>query len=172
FYDLVCELTMNGQSVGKRFLKIRVISDDGAQPSLGKYLLRWLFRIIDFTFTSEACALISVAVTNKKQRLGDIVAGTIVIKTSPRTAMQDIAFIPEQEDYTPVYRDVLLLKDREIELIHEVILTYMQNRNPEIVFAMAARIKNHLNIAQMEGMHELAFLQTLIKDYNHLTSKA
>ena len=48
FYDLICELSMNGQSVGKKIMKIKVISLDGARPRLGQYLLRWLFRIIDF----------------------------------------------------------------------------------------------------------------------------
>ncbi|RZL51325.1 MAG: RDD family protein, partial [Pedobacter sp.] len=38
FYDLVCELTMNGQSFGKRVMKIKVINLDGTQPTFGQYL--------------------------------------------------------------------------------------------------------------------------------------
>src|ERR1700743_3830347 len=48
FYDLLFEVFMNGQSIGKRIMKIKVISLDGGQPRFGQYLLRWLFRIVDF----------------------------------------------------------------------------------------------------------------------------
>src|ERR1700761_2478342 len=51
FYDLLCEVFFNGQSLGKRVMKIRVISLDGARPGFGQYLLRWLFRLIDFGIT-------------------------------------------------------------------------------------------------------------------------
>src|ERR1700761_731356 len=51
FYDLICEVSFNGQSLGKRVMKIRVISMDGARPQFGQYLLRWLFRLIDFAIT-------------------------------------------------------------------------------------------------------------------------
>ncbi|MGZ4000423.1 MAG: RDD family protein, partial [Mucilaginibacter sp.] len=85
FYDLVCEVFFNGQSIGKYAIKLRVVSLDGARPSISQYLLRWVFRIVDFTTTGGlgAVAIISVAVSEKKQRIGDIVAGTIVIKTTP-----------------------------------------------------------------------------------------
>jgi uncharacterized RDD family membrane protein YckC len=46
FYDLLCEIFMNGQSLGKRSMKIKVISLDGARPNVGQYLLRWIFRIM------------------------------------------------------------------------------------------------------------------------------
>src|SRR6185437_9472657 len=62
FYDLLCEVFFNGQSLGKRVMKIRVISLDGARPKFSQYLLRWLFRLIDFSLTASICALITAAV--------------------------------------------------------------------------------------------------------------
>src|ERR1700761_3904377 len=85
FYDLVFEVFFNGQSIGKRVMKIRVISLDGARPKFSQYLLRWLFRLVDFSMTGAVCALICAAVTKNGQRLGDIVAGTALVKTKPRT---------------------------------------------------------------------------------------
>ena len=52
FYDLVCESFFNGQSAGKHVMKIRVISLDGTRPKFSQFLLRWLFRLIDFSLTS------------------------------------------------------------------------------------------------------------------------
>ncbi len=168
FYDLICEIFMNGQSVGKRVRKIKVVSLDGAQPTVGQYLLRWLFRIVDFTLTSSLCGLISVAVSDKKQRIGDMVAGTTLIKTQPRTQMDKIAFAPAEQDYEPVYTEVSQLNDRDIELIHEVIQTYMKTGNTTVVYNMASKIKEHLHVEAQSDMDALQFLQTVIKDYNHV----
>src|SRR5690606_27644993 len=118
FYDLVCELFFNGQSVGKRAMKIKVISLDGGQPGLGQYLLRWVFRIVDFLLTSGIGAVISVAVTDKKQRIGDIVANTTLVKTKPRTELSAIAFRPPVEAYEPQFSQVDQLTDRDIALVH------------------------------------------------------
>src|SRR5436190_6702385 len=53
FYDLLSEVFLNGQSVGKKVMKIRVISLDGGSATISQYLLRWIFRLIDFSFTSN-----------------------------------------------------------------------------------------------------------------------
>src|SRR5690554_4019555 len=50
FYDLVCEVVFNGQSIGKRVMAIKVISLSGEQPAFSQYLIRWLFRLVDFSF--------------------------------------------------------------------------------------------------------------------------
>jgi uncharacterized RDD family membrane protein YckC len=172
FYDLLCEVFMNGQSIGKRLLKIKVISLDGAQASLGQYFIRWVFRIVDFPLTAWVGGLICVAVTDNKQRIGDIVAGTTLIKTVPRTQFQHIAFHPVAEEYNPVFASVNQMTDRDIELIHEVLNTYYKTRNHDLIYHMAARVSNHLGIIVPNGMNELEFLKTLIMDYNQLTSRA
>ncbi|WP_345953531.1 RDD family protein [Mucilaginibacter sp. PAMB04168] len=170
FYDLACEIFLNGQSIGKRVMKIKVVSLDGAQPSIGQYLLRWLFRIVDFSLTSDLCALITVAVSDKKQRVGDIVANTTLIKTEPRTQMDQVAFAPVDQGYEPVYKEATQLNDRDIELMHEVINTYMQTGNTTVVYNMAAKVKEHLSVETKPFMDDLQFLQTLIKDYNHIVA--
>ncbi|TKC12318.1 RDD family protein [Pedobacter polaris] len=172
FYDLLCEIFMNGQSIGKRLLKIKVISLDGSQPTIGQYFIRWIFRIVDFTLTQWLGALICVAVTDNKQRIGDIVAGTTLIKTVPRTQFQHIAFHPVIEEYIPVFSSVSQMKDRDIELIHEVLTTYQKTFNHDLIYQMAAKVSNYLSIEIPSNMNELEFLKTIIMDYNQVTSKA
>ncbi len=171
FYDLICEIFMNGQSVGKRVMKIKVISLDGSRPSSGQYLLRWLFRIIDFTLTSEICGLISVAVSDKSQRVGDIVAGTTLIKTQPRTLLNNLVFNPVADDYEPVFNEVIQLNDKDIALIHEVIQTYLKTGNSVIVYNTAERIKELLSVTPLVQMDSMKFLQTILKDYNHINAQ-
>ncbi len=170
FYDLLFEIFMNGQSIGKRLMKIKVISLNGAQPSLGQYLIRWIFRTVDFTLTSWLGALVCVAVTENKQRIGDIVAGTTLIKTVPPTRIEHLAFKPVDEEYIPVFDQAAHLNDKDIELIHEVLSAFYKTRNPELIYQTTSRITQHLSIRIPSGMNELLFLETLIKDYSHITA--
>ncbi|WP_316835672.1 RDD family protein [Pedobacter nutrimenti] len=171
FYTLVCEIFMNGQTLGKRVMKIRVISLDGSQPTIGQYFIRWVFRLVDFVLTGQVLGLILIAITDKKQRIGDIVAGTTVIKTVPHTSFDHIAFQPVEEAYTPVFSNIEQLTDRDVELIHEVISTYYKTLNPDLIYSMASRVGKHLSITPPPEMNQLDFLTTVVKDYKHLTSQ-
>ncbi len=124
FYDLLCEIFMNGQSIGKRLMKIKVISLDGSSPSIGQYFIRWLLRIIDFGISSGLAALISCVVSERNQRIGDIAAGTTVIKTQPKTSFSDLIYTHHVENYIPVYPQVSKLSDKDISLLQEVIANY------------------------------------------------
>lgn len=168
FYDLLCEIFMNGQSVGKRTMKIKVISLDGGQASIGQYLLRWVFRIVDFTLSSGACALISVAVSAKSQRVGDMVAGTTLIRTVARTQFDALAFVPHQQEYVPVFNEVSQLTDKDIVLIHEVLNSYIKSGNTVILYNTAMKLKQLLNITT--PMDDMQFLQTIVRDYNHIAA--
>lgn len=173
FYDLICELFMDGQTFGKKALKIKVISLDGAQPTFGQYIFRWLFRMIDFGFPFGwgVVALVSVVVTKNHQRVGDILAKTTLIKTRPRTQIENVAFsFTLPDEYQPVFKEVLHLNDRDIELVYEVLTGYYQNGNPQLIYAMATKIKEHILTTIPAGMNELQFLETVMKDYKQLTS--
>lgn len=172
FYDLICEIFMNGQSIGKRLMKIKVISLDGSQPSIGQYFIRWLFRLVDFTLTAQIGGLICIAVSKNKQRIGDMVAGTTLIKTVPRTNFDHIAFHPVETEYQPLFSNTSLLSDRDVELIHEVIATYYKTFNAELIYAMATKVTGILSVSIPAGMNEMDFLKTVVKDYNYQTSLA
>lgn len=172
FYNLICEIFMNGQCIGKRLMKIKVISLDGSQPTIGQYFIRWLFRLVDFVLTAQVGGLICVAVSQNKQRIGDIVAGTTVIKTTPGTDFSQIAFHPIEEEYIPVFNNTSMLSDREVELIHEVITTYYKNYNTDLIYKMSAKVAATLSLTIPEGMNEMEFLKTIIKDYNYQTAMA
>jgi uncharacterized RDD family membrane protein YckC len=166
-YDLVFEIFYNGQSIGKRAMKIKVISLDGSSPGVGQYLLRWIFRIVDFSLTSQLCALISVAVTEKNQRIGDLVAGTTLIKTAPRTTLDSLAFKPGDENYEPSFPQAAELSDGEISLIHEVLSNVKKSENYTLLHATATKIKSHLQITDTRGLDDETFLRTIVKDYTY-----
>lgn len=75
-----CEMTMGGQSPGKRATGLRVVSVDGAPISAEQSAVRNILRIVDMLPTMYAVGLVSVLVTARNQRLGDLAAGTMVVK--------------------------------------------------------------------------------------------
>jgi uncharacterized RDD family membrane protein YckC len=104
FYQLLCEIFLNGQSLGKKAKQIKVISLNGNQPNIGQYLIRWIFRIVDDMIGSGVIAILTIALTDKTQRVGDLLAGTTVVRTNPQSTFQDTLFSETQEDYVPQFK--------------------------------------------------------------------
>jgi len=75
FYFRVCELLLRGQTIGKRSVKIRVVKADGFSLDPLAIFLRTIFRVIDHLPPMFIVPLM----TKKCRRLGDLVAGTIVV---------------------------------------------------------------------------------------------
>ncbi|MDP4131941.1 MAG: RDD family protein, partial [Bacteroidota bacterium] len=174
----------NGQTVGKKLLGIRIITLEGGQATVSQYLLRWLFRTVDFplwiffaiftgalpwycsvlTFSGIACVIMS----DKSQRIGDIVAGTIVIFTRSKTSWQDTVFTEVEDGYKPRYPEVMKLSDKDLNSLKGFIETVKKKNNYDISFRIAERIKWKLGI--QSDQDPLEFLETLLKDYNYYTA--
>jgi uncharacterized RDD family membrane protein YckC len=169
FYNLASELLLNGQSVGKKIMGIKVISLSGEPPSFSQYLNRWIFRLVDFTLSGNMIGVIMIAATEKKQRLGDLVAGTVLVKTTPRTQINNILFQPtDAATYSITYPEVINLKDRDVQLIKEIILSVMRTGN----LMLATRAQHKIEeILRVKSRHNdpISFLQSILADYNHLT---
>ncbi len=170
FYDLVSEILLNGQSVGKKAMGIKVISLNGDQASTGQYMIRWLFRLVDFSISGSLVALITVAATEKHQRVGDIIAGTTLVKTKPRTAFTQTLYTPvPQTNYIPTYPEVIHLSDGDIQLVKEVLINVQKSGNTMLALQAMQKIEQTLHI--MSQHEPVTFLYAVMSDYNHLASK-
>lgn len=80
-YFAVFEWVWRGQTPGKRWLKLRVIREDGRPISFFEAMVRNLLRVVDFLVPPfYSIGLISVFATARDQRVGDLVAGTVVVR--------------------------------------------------------------------------------------------
>jgi uncharacterized RDD family membrane protein YckC len=79
-YYITIEWFWNGKSVGKKLFHLRVIDQNGLKLSFPQVLLRNLLRIIDFMPLFYVTGGISASLSSRWQRLGDIAAGTMVIR--------------------------------------------------------------------------------------------
>jgi len=169
FYDLFFEIMMNGQSLGKKALDLRVVRVDGSNPTIGNYLLRWLLKPIDILF-SGSVAVTCILLTRFGQRLGDLAAGTTVVKlvsVSNVTSQQIIQQL--DESYEPVFNQVTQLSDQDINLVKKALEVNRSLGNMQPAIQLEARIKSMLGIES--DMPPVKFLYTIIKDYSHLTSQ-
>lgn len=79
FYPVFFEVFKNGQTPGKKSMGIRVVNEDFTPVSLGASCVRNLLRAADILPFAYMLGLISIALSKRFQRLGDLAAGTIVI---------------------------------------------------------------------------------------------
>ncbi|HVB03655.1 MAG TPA: RDD family protein [Chitinophagaceae bacterium] len=165
-YFLLSELFYNGQSIGKKIMKIRVVCLDGSPPGIGQYLIRWLFRLVDITISLGLVAITTIATSARQQRLGDMLAGTTLVSTRPRGNMQYSLNISQEAHYEVVFPEVTKLTDRDIQLIEDILSQLRETNNLVLSATAAQRIKFLLHIESSQ--ENQAFLQTILTDYNHL----
>lgn len=165
FYYLIFEIFFNGQSIGKMALKIRVMKLDGTTPSVSSYLLRWAFILVDFMMSLGSLAVILISFTRNSQRLGDIVAGTTVVKLKKRTSLTELVPVQQNMEYVPVYSEVVVLNDQDIQLLKKVLYKRMNTYDPELTLKMTDYIKQKTGI--QTKLPDFEFLHTVLKDYEY-----
>jgi uncharacterized RDD family membrane protein YckC len=169
FYHLAFALLFNGQSLGKKALDIKVIKTDGTPATFGSYLLRWIFRLIEITASTGMIAFFTILFNGKGQRLGDIAAGTTVVKTKKSTDLSDTLYADIEERYTPTYSEVAILDDNDISVIKEVLNDGGQyDRRTYEVMLLKTRnaIQRKMGIDTPQEKNPIEFLRTVVKDYN------
>jgi uncharacterized RDD family membrane protein YckC len=102
---LVLELRQRGQSPGKRRVGIRVVSLDGRAVTSSQLVLRNILRILDFLPFGYLLGVASLFVSEKGQRLGDVVAGTLVVRDG-RRALEDVRGIQESAPVGPEFHGI------------------------------------------------------------------
>lgn len=195
FYSLWTEYVFNGQTVGKMLCRIRVVKLNGYHAGFTEYFTRWAFRLVDFwtgmfmilffipifgeetgsilaglmMMGSGMVAFFSIIRTRNSQRIGDILAGTTVLKLREKHSM-DITILEDIRDtYVPVYSQVIKLTDNDARIIKDTFVVARKNRD----YATLKRLRTKLEtVMEVEGKGEdVEFIDTVMKDFNYYTQK-
>jgi uncharacterized RDD family membrane protein YckC len=111
-YFVVCEMTMNGQTLGKKLFKLRVIRDNGEPIELPHSIVRNILRyVIDMTGVGPACIFFS----KKHKRIGDMAASTIVVAENPAGHIESVA---APYEFNSIFQN-LQLSDEEYYVLVE-----------------------------------------------------
>ncbi len=164
-YHFFMEWWFKGQSIGKRYKNIKVIHKDGMDASVFQLLIRNLIRIIDSIY---GLGLLVIFLSKKSQRLGDLAAGTLVVKKSDQVHFEETAFVEIDEEYTPTFSklEMFRLTEQDMEMIKEVIERESEKINWKLIGLLAGKIKEKAGIENQE-LKSLSLLQTILKDFQY-----
>ena len=168
FYSLFFESIFEGQTLGKKLLRIKVVKIDGYQAGFGDYIIRWLLRLVDIFSVSGLVGLVSIIVTEKSQRLGDIAAGTAVITLKNNVSINSTILVDIDQQYVPVYPGVIKLSDNDMRIIKETFQNAVAARDFSMIEKLRNKIEAVAGIKNQSG-NDKDFIKTVLKDYNFYT---
>jgi uncharacterized RDD family membrane protein YckC len=165
-YHFIFESIWAGRTPGKMIVKIKVTNVDGSVPGIGSYFLRWLLMPVDMLLGGTVGALF-IILSQNHQRLGDMAAGTIVIKTNPSLLFDlDESYYEFADDYDPTFINVDRLSNGQIAFLTKLLI---EPKNKAAVddslSELAGKVKAILNVESK--LDDRRFLETILRDYNY-----
>lgn len=192
FYHLVSQLIFNGRSLGKYVMNIKVVNmEDGGAATLSQIALRNLLCLVNFflgilfyainppffllvLFILSIVAsqdILSVLIQKNKQKIGDIVAGTIVVVNKKKSNIGQTIYLEVQteDNYQFQYPQVQLLSDNEINGLQKI----LQNQkvyNKEYLERLSERIEQKIGTNRQQ-IEPILFFKKIIEEYNYYYQK-
>ena len=167
FYTPFMEVMNQGQTLGKRLMKMRVVKADGSRPSLGAYIMRWMLFLVDGPLTSFM-GLIPMIMTKSNQRLGDLAAGTVVVKLQNykkiQVSLDEYDYLAK--NYTPRYVQAADLSLEQIEIIRRTLVQAKESPIDTKLAQLSEKVQQKLNISHAETTDE-QFLRRIVRDYQY-----
>jgi uncharacterized RDD family membrane protein YckC len=162
-YYPIFEVLWQGRTPGKRAQRIRVIRTDGQPANGAAILVRNLIRILDVILL-PFLAVISMLVTSRAQRLGDLAAGTMVVR-EPRFSEPETIRLPSRADLPVV--DATGLSEREYDVIRSF-LARRSSLDPtarwRLAAQLAASVRGRVGLLP-DGVPDEAMLEAVAQSY-------
>ena len=169
FYSLLMHIIFNGRTVGKMLLKMRVVKLDGSPVHWSNYLVRWMLRLVDIWLFVGSIGILTILFSEKRQRLGDAAAGTVVISTKNKTTVSHTILEEVEDAYVPQFTNVTILTDKDIRLIKETFNIAKKSSNFKTLKALREKVDSILQTNS--ELFDMEYLETILKDYNYFTKK-
>jgi len=140
-YFALFEIFWNGQTPGKRYAQIRVIKDDGRPIGAYEAMVRNALRIVDSLPALYGVGLVSIFLSRQSKRLGDFVAGTVVVHEKTLEGVRPYTETKIDETLPPIDDSRVTLE--EVNLI-ETFLNRRDSLDPAVRTTMAVQIATRL----------------------------
>lgn len=169
FYSLVMHIIFNGRTVGKMLLKMRVVKVDGSPVHWSNYLVRWMLRLVDIWLFIGSIGILTILFSEKKQRLGDAAAGTVVISTKNKINVSHTILEEVEDTYVPQFTNVTILTDKDIRLIKETFSVAKKSNDFKTLKVLREKVDSILQTNSQ--LYDIEYLENVLKDYNYFTQK-
>jgi len=167
-YPLLCEVLNHGQTLGKWARGMRVVMRDGSTPTLSAYLIRWLLVAVDGPAMAYL-GLLVIALTRNHQRLGDLAAGTVVVKLNTwknlKVSLDDFQHL--SAGYQPHYAAAADLSLEQVAVISRT----LDSMRSDSIGLLAQKVQQMLDIRKKET-HDYEFLRHIVQDYQYYALEA
>ncbi|MFK5983399.1 MAG: RDD family protein, partial [Flavobacteriaceae bacterium] len=167
FYSLYMHIIFNGRTIGKMIVKTRVVKIDGSPVHWSNFMIRWMLRIVDLWIFMGSISILTMLFSDKRQRLGDAAAGTVVISTKNQVKISHTILEEVEETYNPKFIMVTKLTDKDVRLIKETFI--IAKRSNDFKTLKALRVKVESVLDTQSDLYDRQFLDTVLKDYNYFT---
>ena len=161
-YFIVLEWLWNGQTVGKRAYGLRVINEDGSSAGFVAVFVRNLVRIVDFLPSFYGLGLLAIVFTSRSQRLGDLAAGTFVVR-APRPQLDWLSLRTVTRPGAPVAAAAVRgLSGEAQRIVREFVAREggLSGRDrTRLATEIASRIRPH--VSGIDATDDLVFLRTV-----------
>lgn len=167
-YSVVLEYFFNGQTLGKMITKIRVVKADGREAGLVNYFLRWVFNLVDVMIFSGVVAIVTIAISSRNQRFGDMAANTVVIKDKGKVLLDHTIFADVPEEYQMTFPEVDKLTEDDIAVVKEV-LRVLSRGYTENAIDLTKQTRHALEkkMGVKSELNAKKTLETVLRDYNY-----
>ena len=193
FYSLYSELLLNGQTIGKKLLHLKVINIDGFKPSTTDFVIRWFLRVVDFNlfmllfvyvsslgldnevgllmalfFFGKMIGFFLILFTKDNQRFGDIIANTVVIYLKDEVKFSETILENISNKYVPTYPNVIKLSDNDARIIKNTFQSAKKFDDFKTLIKLRSKIQE---VTQIKSVHksDKEFIDAVLKDYNFYT---
>ncbi len=167
-YHLILESFLGGQTVGKILLKTKVVLLDGSRATSYEYFIRWVLNIVDIWMMGGVIGLLSIVLSKKSQRLGDLAAGTTVVSLKARIALTHTIYEDLTESYLPVYPEYMIrkLSDKDINIIKQSFNEAKKSKKMDVLTRLSNKI-TEVTGAEQKEKSDIHFIEIILKDHYH-----
>jgi uncharacterized RDD family membrane protein YckC len=164
-YFIVWEMLTSGRSLGKIVLGLRVVKRDGMPIDGRSSVVRNLMRSVDLLPVNYLVGLTAMILSPSVERLGDHVAGTIVIRLDRPAVAEQIEVPPDAAPLALTRRQVAQLGPRELALIRGTIRRAGElpvERRDQLLIEVSETLRRRLEIGELSTLDRMMFLRELL----------
>lgn len=161
-YDIVFEVWGAGRTPAKRWSGLRVVMAGGQPVGVGSSAVRTLLRLIDQWLTLGIVGMVAIQFTSRNQRLGDLAAGTIVVRerTSPAAQSPPVELPPALADV-----DITAITAPELAAVRDFLArreSLTKDARPRVAQALSERLADKVGGLPPGGLPPERLLETIV----------
>ncbi|MDQ3111016.1 MAG: RDD family protein [Bacteroidota bacterium] len=168
-YTLWSESLFNGRTLGKLIMGLKVVKTDGTPAGIGDFAYRWILRLFEGEAGAFTCLSLPVAIiSGKGQRIGDMVAGTMVIKSKQKSSLRNTILQQINPQYRVVFPQVAHLNDRDMNIIRDIMQQSFDTGNYSLLEYLGNKVKAIMGVSPPpHQLPTMQFLNIVLADYAH-----